>query len=101
MAITGSAAARGLLPPDKTPVVPLRLLALYAASPRRLAGQLGLVEADAATAQRGHLRPSGPADHARPWGTCRSRARSAAYWRTAFGPFVGLPGQDTLSLRLS
>lgn len=48
--ITGSAAARRLLPPDKTPVVPLRLLALYAASPRRLAGQLGLVEADAPTA---------------------------------------------------
>ncbi len=48
--ITGSAAARRLLPPDKTSVVPLRLLALYAASPRRLAEQLGLVEADAATA---------------------------------------------------
>lgn len=50
VAITGSAAARRLLPPEKTPVVPLRLLALYAASPRRLAGQLGLVEADASTA---------------------------------------------------
>lgn len=50
VAITGSAAARTLLPPDKTPVVPLRLLALYAAAPRRLAEQLGLVEADAATA---------------------------------------------------
>ncbi len=50
VAITGSAAARRLLPPGKTSVVPLRLLALYAASPRRLAEQLGLVEADAATA---------------------------------------------------
>jgi hypothetical protein len=50
VAVTGSAAARRLLPPDKTSVVPLRLLALYAASPRRLAEQLGLVEADAATA---------------------------------------------------
>ena len=39
-----------LLPPDTTSVVPLRLFALYAASPRRLAEQLGLVEADAATA---------------------------------------------------
>lgn len=50
VAITGSAAARRLLPTDKTSVVPLKLLALYAASPRRLAEQLGLVEADAATA---------------------------------------------------
>jgi len=50
VAITGSAAARRLLPPDRTSVVPLRLLALYAASPRTLAEQLGLVEADAATA---------------------------------------------------
>ena len=48
--ITGSAAARRLLPPDKTSVVPLRLVALYTASPRTLAGQLGLVEADASTA---------------------------------------------------
>ena len=48
--VTGSAAARRLLPADTTSVVPLRLLALYAASPRRLAEQLGLVEADAATA---------------------------------------------------
>lgn len=48
--ITGSAAARRLLPPDKTPVVPLRLVALYTASPRTLAGELGLVEADASTA---------------------------------------------------
>ncbi len=50
VAVTGSAAARRLLPPDATSVVPLRLFALYAASPRRLAEQLGLVEADAATA---------------------------------------------------
>ena len=50
VAITASAASRRLLPPGKTSVVPLRLLALYAASPRRLAEQLGLVEADAATA---------------------------------------------------
>ena len=50
VAVTGSAAARRLLPPDTTSVVPLRLLALYAASPRSLAEQLGLVEADAATA---------------------------------------------------
>ncbi len=50
VAITGSAAARRLLPPEKTPVVPLRLLALYAASPPALARRLGLVEADAATA---------------------------------------------------
>lgn len=65
VAVTGSAAARRLLPPDKTSVVPLRLLALYAASPRRLAEQLGLVEADAATAnvviaapQDGRILPS-------------------------------------------
>ena len=65
VAVTGSAAVRRLLPPDKTSVVPLRLLALYAASPRRLAEQLGLVEADAATAnvviaapQDGRILPS-------------------------------------------
>ncbi|MBK8460145.1 MAG: hypothetical protein IPL43_08125 [Micropruina sp.] len=45
--ITGSSAARRMLPPDKTSVVPLRLLALYAGSPATLARQLGLVEADA------------------------------------------------------
>lgn len=48
--ITGSAAARRLLPPDRTSVVPLRLLALYTASPRQLADQLGLVETDPPTA---------------------------------------------------
>ncbi|MGB8021971.1 MAG: helix-turn-helix domain-containing protein, partial [Candidatus Nanopelagicales bacterium] len=50
VAVTGSAAARRLLPREKTSVVPLRLLALYAPSPRRLAERLGLVEADEATA---------------------------------------------------
>lgn len=50
VAVTGSAAARRLLPPDKTPVVPLRLLALYAVAPRTLAEQLDLVPTDAPTA---------------------------------------------------
>lgn len=48
--LTGSAAARRLLPDGTTPVVPLRLLALYAGSPKRLAQDLGLIDADPATA---------------------------------------------------
>ena len=48
--LTGSAAARRLLPDGTTPVVPLRLLALYAASPGTLARELGLIDADPATA---------------------------------------------------
>lgn len=48
--LTGSAAARRSLPPTSTPVVPLRLLALYAADPPGLAQDLGLVAADRATA---------------------------------------------------
>lgn len=48
--LTGSAAARRLLPDDAVSVVPLRLLALYAADPAQVAGALGLIEADQATA---------------------------------------------------
>jgi len=48
--VTGSAAARRILPLSVTSVVPLRLLALYAADPAGLARELGLLTADAATA---------------------------------------------------
>ena len=48
--LTGSAAARQLLPESVTPVVPLRLLALYTDSPHDAASQLSLVPADPATA---------------------------------------------------
>jgi len=48
--LTGSAAARRLLPDSATPVVPLRLVALYAASPGVLARDLGLIDADPTTA---------------------------------------------------
>ncbi len=58
--ITGSAAARRMLPPDATSVVPLRLLALYAPSPRSLAQQLGLVEADPSTANVVIAAPQDP-----------------------------------------
>jgi hypothetical protein len=45
VALTGSAAARRLLPDDTTSVVPLRLLTLYAAAPAALARNLGLIDA--------------------------------------------------------
>jgi hypothetical protein len=48
VALTGSAAARRLLPDGTTSVVPLRLLALYAAAPTALARDLGLVDAEPA-----------------------------------------------------
>lgn len=50
LALTGSGAARQMLPRGTTSVVPLRLLALYAADPSALARELGLIEADAVTA---------------------------------------------------
>lgn len=50
VALTGSAAARRLLPDGAVPVVPLRLLALYAADPAQVAAVLGLIQADPATA---------------------------------------------------
>ncbi len=50
LAVTGSAAARRLLPDGATSVVALRLLALYAAAPQALARELGLIDADPATA---------------------------------------------------
>lgn len=46
VALTGSAAARRLLPDGMTSVVPLRLLALYAAAPAALARDLGLIDAE-------------------------------------------------------
>lgn len=48
--VTGPAAARRLLPEGSTPVVPLRLLSLYTATPSTLVKELGLVPADPATA---------------------------------------------------
>jgi hypothetical protein len=50
IAITGSAAARRLLPDSATSVVPLRLLALYAAGPAALARDLSLINAEPTTA---------------------------------------------------
>ena len=48
--LTGSAAARRLLPEGTTSVVPLRLLALYADDPGGLADELRLIPAESATA---------------------------------------------------
>lgn len=48
--MTGSAGARRTLPESVTSVVPLRLLALYAADPTALSRELGLIPADPATA---------------------------------------------------
>lgn len=50
IALTGSVAARQLLPDGTTSVVPLRLLALYAAAPDALVRELGLIDADPTTA---------------------------------------------------
>lgn len=48
--LTGSAAARELLPAEATSVVPLRLLALYTDQPDVLVQELGLIPADQSTA---------------------------------------------------
>lgn len=48
--LTGSAAARSLLPEGTTPVVPLRLLAIYTDAPSALVDELGLIPADRASA---------------------------------------------------
>ncbi|NMF29708.1 helix-turn-helix domain-containing protein [Cellulosimicrobium aquatile] len=48
--ITGSAAARRLLPPGTTPVVPLRLLTLYAPDPSLLQRSAGLLPVDRSSA---------------------------------------------------
>ncbi|MGH3253519.1 MAG: hypothetical protein ACRDOI_45915, partial [Trebonia sp.] len=50
IAITGSAAARRLLPDPTTSVVPLRLLALYTSAPAALTRDLGLIDAEPTTA---------------------------------------------------
>lgn len=60
VALTGSAAARRLLPTGTTSVVPLRLLALYAAGPVELARELGLIEAYPATANVVVAAPQDP-----------------------------------------
>lgn len=60
VAITGSAAARRLLPEPSTSVVPLRLLAIYAASPAEVADELGLIDAEPATANVIIVRPQDP-----------------------------------------
>lgn len=48
--LTGSAAARRLLPEGTTSVVPLRLLALYVDAPSALVDELGFISAEPATA---------------------------------------------------
>ena len=50
IALTGSAAARRVLPDGVTSVVPLRLLAMYADEPAALSRELGLIDAEQATA---------------------------------------------------
>jgi len=58
--LTGSAGARRLLPESATPVVPLRLVAAYAASPEALARDLGLIDADPTTANVVFAAPQDP-----------------------------------------
>lgn len=50
VAMTGSAAARQMLPAGMTSVMPLRLLALYAADPTAVVMELGLIDAEPTTA---------------------------------------------------
>jgi hypothetical protein len=60
VALTGSAAARRLLPNGTTSVVPLRFLALYVANLGELARELALVETDPATANVLIAEPQDP-----------------------------------------
>ncbi|WP_277209330.1 helix-turn-helix domain-containing protein [Isoptericola croceus] len=60
VALTGSAAARRLLPESSTSVVPLRLLALYATRPRELAGELQLIQAEPSIANVHIAQPLDP-----------------------------------------
>jgi hypothetical protein len=60
VAVTGSAAARRLLPESVTSVVPLRLLAIYAAHPQALALELGLIDAEPANANVVIASPQDP-----------------------------------------
>ena len=60
VAIRGSAAARLLLPDSSTSVVPLRLLAIYAARPAELVGELGLIDAEPTNANVVIARPQDP-----------------------------------------
>ena len=50
IAVTGSGAARSLLPESVASVVPLRLQSIYAPDPPKLASELGLIKADSTTA---------------------------------------------------
>jgi hypothetical protein len=59
--LTGSAAARRSLPPTSISVVPMRLLAFYAADPPGTARGLGLIAADRATANVMIAEPQDPA----------------------------------------
>lgn len=61
VALTGSAAARRLLPESVTSVVPLRQLTLYAADPDTISQRLKLIDADPATANVIVARPQDPA----------------------------------------
>lgn len=58
--LTGSLAARRLLPDDVTPVVPLRLLALYSPDPASTGAALDLLPSDRATANVIIARPQDP-----------------------------------------
>lgn len=57
VALTGSAAARRILPAAATSVVPMWILAMYTADPAALIGELALVDADQATANVVIARP--------------------------------------------
>lgn len=60
VALTGSAAARTLLPDGVVPVVPLTLLAVYTPTPTSLAADLGLIPATASTANVVIAAPQDP-----------------------------------------
>jgi DNA-binding transcriptional ArsR family regulator len=58
--LTGSAAARRLLPAGTTSTVPLRLLALYTPRPGAVADELGLIDAEPVTANVVLVAPQDP-----------------------------------------
>ena len=88
--ITGSAGARRLLPDSITPVVPLRLLALYAADPAELARELGLIAGDPATANVIIAVPQDPDVLPTP----EDRALSVAPLALVLADLLTLPGRS-------
>lgn len=88
--ITGQAAARRSLPDSVTSVVPLRLLALYAADPAAVSNELGLIAAEPAIA---NVVIAAPQDR-RVLPTAGSREPSVAPLALVLGDLLTLPARS-------